>query len=124
MKNQHITSIAILTFSVLLVGCSNGSSKDTASLKSSESSSSISMTTNEISELQGGTADSVVKSKYASYANSLSKNYKKTADQYHKKQIALSDTHPKKGDWQIDQRRGIEMTYLSNLHDISNQNIK
>ncbi|AYJ38160.1 hypothetical protein [Lactiplantibacillus paraplantarum] len=117
---------SVLLGGLLLAGCGNSSasSKGSSSTVKSSSSSNIKITNSDISNLQDGTADSLTKSNYKKYASSLVNSYSRDSDDYHKKHISNSNTNPKKGDYQISVKNGLEMTYLSNLIDIPDQNIK
>jgi len=127
MKKIAMFSMVVLG-SLLLVGCGNSNStsgkSSSAASSSSSKSSSVTITNSDISTLQDGTADSLIKSDYKKYASSMSKSYVKNSDPYHKKRISTKNTQPKKGDYQISTSQGLEMTYLSNLIDIPDQDIK
>ncbi|MGA3439185.1 hypothetical protein ACA574_13320 [Lactiplantibacillus plantarum] len=121
-----IMASSVLLGGLLLAGCGNSSasSKSSSSTVKSSSSSNIKITNSDISNLQDGTADSLTKSNYKKYASSLIKSYSKDSDTYHKKHISNSNTNPTRGDYQISVKNGLEMTYLSDLINIPDQNIK
>lgn len=129
---NKIIKIGVVGLATLsLVACGNSSenkksssNKNVSSKNVASKSSSIKMTASEISSLQDETADSVTKSKYKAYASSITKSYANGNDTYHKTKISEKNTQPKKGDWQISTKQGLEVTYLSNLYDVSNQDIK
>ncbi|WP_260202351.1 hypothetical protein [Lactiplantibacillus pentosus] len=117
---------SVLLGGLLLAGCGNYSASDKESSNTARSSSSpnVKITNSDISNLQDGTADSLTKSNYKKYASSLIKSYSKNSDTYHKKHISNSNTNPTRGDYQISVKNGLEITYLSGLINIPDQNIK
>ncbi|MEJ6358184.1 hypothetical protein WJM93_12730 [Lactiplantibacillus plantarum] len=124
MKKKFIFSaIMLATLTLGACGKTNATHKSSTSRTEASDSSSVKITNSDIAEIQDGTADSSTKSKYHKYASSLINSYSTRPDPYHKKHISNSNTHFKKGDYQIFEKNGVEMTYLSDLNDIPDQNI-
>ncbi|APB84631.1 hypothetical protein [Lactiplantibacillus plantarum] len=121
-----IMASSVLLGGLLLAGCGNSSAsnKGSSNTARSSSSSNVKITNSDISNLQDGTADSLTKSNYKKYASSLIKSYSRNSDTYHKKHISNSNTNPTRGDYQISVKNGLEITYLSGLINIPDQNIK
>lgn len=92
--------------------------------KASSSAPKFNFSSEELNDLQEGYADSSTKSQFKKYAKNIKSYRTNHKDFFHKKEISTKNTHPKKGNWKIYDSKGIEETFLTNLHTLNNQNIE